>query len=289
MMQAVIVTELEKLAGKPLNQVFDLAAGTSVGSIVSGCIAAGVPAAKIIEFFTKWAPTIFSGSRWFLPRVFSAAKYNPQNLRTALYDVLGSRTLADCKPAIFTAIEVTTGRLAYFQTYGASSSTVDELVLGPDSGMPLVDAMMASSAAQSYFPGHPWKDYVFWDGGSSGFNCPDMLALVEARLLSSAGRPDLRMLSLGGGSTPWPYAGANMETPGLAKVAGATLEIAYSGPEAAQVWMARSFLGKGHYRLNPACAAYSIDDASENTLASLQSAARACLDDNPGTLPAFCG
>ncbi|MDE2096174.1 MAG: patatin-like phospholipase family protein [Patescibacteria group bacterium] len=274
-----------------LSPKFDLVAGTSVGSIVAGCVAAGVHPQAIIEFFTDLAPKIFSGD-WWIPihRLWRASKYPPDGLRAALTQVLGTRTLADCAvPFIATAFEMKTGRRAYFQSYGnvAVDADDDEIVIGPKSGMPLVDAMMASSAAQSYFPGHAWGGYLFWDGGSTGFNAPDMLALREAQLLANGGR--IKMLSIGNGDTPWPYMNQDMTDPPIGSVLKATIGIAYSGPEEGMVWLAQQELGPDYHRLNPVIADYAIDDAGVAVLADMQRAALAALAKRPEIIMEFGG
>lgn len=274
-MQATILNALP-------NAQWGLIAGTSVGSIVGGCKALDIDP---LPFFTKWAPTIFSNGRWLMPRLWSSAKYSAEPLRIALTEVVGDKTLADCKiPFIAVGFEMKTGRVAYFQSYGQSSTNGDEIVIGPDSKMPMVDVMMASSAAQSYFPGHSWGAYLFWDGGSSGLNVPDMLTISEAQEIFN---PGLQMLSIGNGKTPWPFAGKDMTNPGIATVAEATVSIAYSGPEDSQVWLARQTLGARYYRLDPAISDYAIDDASPDTLAAMQGAALAALKDQPAIVGVF--
>ena len=290
-MQAEIMAVLEEASGKPAWCQFDLMAGTSVGSIIAACLAVGIPAPEVVKFFTERAAGIFSGSWWIpLPRLWASAKYPATGLHDALVAILGTRTLADCKTDfIATAFEMKTGRTTYFQSYGVSRGDADELVIGPDSLMPLVDVCMASSAAQTYFPAHAWRQYIWWDGGSTGFNAPDMLALSECRSISPAGVLDLKMLSIGNGNTPWPWTTADQVNPGLLTVAGATARIAYSGPETAMVWLARQQLGPRHIRLNPVIPDFAIDDARWETLTAMQHAAHQCLDDQPGALPQFYG
>lgn len=282
-MQAVILDALEQKAGKPAWRLFDSVGGTSVGSIVGAAVALGVPAADIVKFFTASAPKIFSGGSWLLPRFWSSAKYSPDNLRAALLAVFGDKTLADCKiPFIATAMEMVSGRPVYFQSYHVPHESPDEIIITDAS---LVDVCMASSAAQSYFPAHRMGNLLFWDGGNTGFNAPDMLVLYEAPPRDLC--PDLAMLSIGNGHTPWPYAKDDLSNPGIATVADVTLDIAYSGPEAAMVWLARQQLGPNHYRLNPTIANYAIDDASTGTLAAMQNAALAEIQAHPEIISAF--
>ena len=271
------------------NPKFDMIAGTSIGSIVGGCYAAGIKADEITNFFTMSAPKIFMPT-WSallgLPRLWRSAKYKPDALREALQTIVGDLTLADVKtPFIATAFEMKTGRAVYFQSYGRTETDENEMVIGPDSNMPLVDVMIASSAAQSYFPGHQWEAYSFWDGGSTGFNAPDMLALTEAEQFSPLA--EIEMLSLGNGNTMWPYAGRNMGNPGIATVAAATFDIAYSGPENSMVWLAEHRIGSRHHRLDPDIPDYAIDDARPLSLATMQGAARAALADRPDIAASF--
>ena len=265
-------TILENMPFKP-----DLIAGTSVGSIVGGLLALAIAPDKITEFFLIQSPKIFSGGRWLFPRLWSSAKYSPDNLRTALSALVGNATLADCKTKfIATGFEMTTGRNAYFQSYGRSSSSGEEIVIGPDQGALMLDVMLASSAAQSYFPGHLIGDWLFWDGGNTGFNAPDMLALSEAKKFSNIS--EMSMLSLGNGLTPWPCSKQNMENPGIATVASTTFDIAYSGPESAMVWLAQQELGMNYRRINPLIPNYAIDDARPDVLATMIAAAQRQLE-----------
>ena len=258
------------------NPQFDLIAGTSVGSIVGGCYALGIDADTITKFFTQSAPKIFSNASWLLPRLFSSAKYSPDNLRNALLAVVGNAKLADCKTKfIATAFEMKTGRAVYFQSYGISNSDGNEIIIGPDSNVMLVDVMMASAAAQSYFPGHPVGQFLMWDGGSTGFNAPDMLAMTEAEQFAPLA--EIEMLSLGAGNTPWPYAKDDMTDPGIATIASVTFDIAYSGPESAMSWLAQHRLGDRYKRINPIIRAFEIDDASEATLLAMQKAAQLAI------------
>lgn len=279
-MQAVILTYLTKQ--------WDFVAGTSIGSIIGACIAIGVEPTDIEKFFTVSAPNIFKSGRWMIPRIWSSAKYSPDGLRSALIQILGNKTLADCKcKFIATAFDMKSGRLTYFQSYGNSSEDGDEIVIGPDSKMLLVDVCMASSAAQSYFPGHAWGKYLFWDGGSTGFNCPDMLAIEEATQFAQ--ESEMQMLSIGNGNTSWSYADKDMTNPGIVSVGEATIDMAYSGPENAMVWLAKRRLWNRHFRVNPVIPDYGIDDASDSTLSAMSTAASDELSHRPEVIAAFHG
>lgn len=275
--QAVALQDLEIKTGQPIWKLFDLFGGTSVGAINAGLNVAGLSAVEVNSFFDRFAPEIFRASPWkVLSRLWDSAKYDPAPLEHALKALLGERTLADCKSRfIATAVDMATGRNVYFQSYGVSTEDESEIVIAPDSGIMLWQVLRASSAAQSYFPGFVWRDCVFWDGGSTGCNAPDLLVIEEARQFCSADQ--MEMISLGAGRTAWPYSGRDLINPRLRVVLESTLQIAYAGPATTQVWLARRQLGARHHRFDPWLDGdFAIDDASKETLAALTAAAKAC-------------
>jgi len=279
--QAVALQGLEARTGKPVWQSFDLIGGTSVGAFNGGLAAVGLPASSVNDFFDQYAPAIFSMHWWqfSVSRLFNSAKYSPFPLEHALQELLGDKTLADCKTRfVATAVDMASGRNVYFQSYGISSEDSTEIIIAPDSGIKMWQVLRASSAAQSYFPGYVWRDKVFWDGGSTGCNAPDMLVFTEAYEQAMLG--EIKMLSLGAGRTAWPFKGADMVNPGIKTVLQATLEIAYACGETNEVWQAKTLLGKNHTRWNPDLPKdFAIDDASPATLAALALAAKSQFPD----------
>ncbi|HKJ73572.1 MAG TPA: patatin-like phospholipase family protein [Alphaproteobacteria bacterium] len=55
-----VLVELEKRAGRPLAQCFDLTAGTSIGGIIALCLAREITAARIRDAFLDNGTEIFS-------------------------------------------------------------------------------------------------------------------------------------------------------------------------------------------------------------------------------------
>ena len=273
MIAATSLAEQEKRLGVPTFQTYGMIGGTSVGSIIGAPLACGIPAEVVVNFFNVEAPKIFKQRLWRnLTRLTAAAKYDSGPLIDALKRMLGARTLADCKtPFICPAIDMRSGLPVYFQSWGQSYRDETEIVLGPESDTLLVDAIAASSAAQSYFQGHPVGNLLCWDGGSSGFNAPDNLMLTE--LVENNPIESISMVSLGAGETNWKYADCDMVNPSITTVLEATLAIAYGTPEITAVWMARKKLGDRYVRLNPFVADSAIDDASAENLAALEKSA----------------
>ncbi|MDE2102849.1 MAG: patatin-like phospholipase family protein [Patescibacteria group bacterium] len=247
-----------------LASMWDWIGGTSVGSIIGACVAIGLPAKDILAFFQQDAPVIFGSPRWWLQRLRGCYKYDAAALEAALQKHLGEHTLADCvTPFIATAIDMSTGRNVYFQSYGKSGADEDEIIIGPDSGWKLWEVCRASSAAQSYFPAFVKGGMVLWDGGFSGQNAPDLLLLDEVNDDRKAA-----MLSLGHGRLPWTVKGADMIRPSFKQVIAASLAMATGAPAQAAVWGAKRRLGTRHLRVDPPLARdYGIDDASGPTQA----------------------
>ncbi|MEO0969847.1 MAG: patatin-like phospholipase family protein, partial [Cyanobacteria bacterium J06639_18] len=56
---AQILSLIEKQIDQPLNEYFDLIAGTSTGSILAAAIATGIRSEKIVEFYRENSSLIF--------------------------------------------------------------------------------------------------------------------------------------------------------------------------------------------------------------------------------------
>jgi patatin-like phospholipase/acyl hydrolase len=61
---AVALAKLENTTGRPARETFSFVAGTSTGAITAAAIAAGVPAARMVEFYVDRARAIFAGSMY---------------------------------------------------------------------------------------------------------------------------------------------------------------------------------------------------------------------------------
>ena len=62
---AIVLASIEETVGKPCHEIFDLMSGCSTGSIIAGCLAAGVPASNIRDLYLKRGAQLFTPrSRW---------------------------------------------------------------------------------------------------------------------------------------------------------------------------------------------------------------------------------
>ena len=288
--QALTLQELEKRASKPCWQLFDIVAGTSVGSITGACIASGVPAATIVEFFTKYAPDIFSHSWIDHLEALDGPLYGAGKLEAALMATLGQRTLKDCKTRfIATAYDYATDRIVQFDSGKPSWRDKNLVVIGNDSPVQLWQICRASSAAQTYFSAYQLGDMVLLDGGNTSDNAPDMLALAEsfADWMTRFSQGSVKMLSLGSGDTRWNVNAARMISPSPIRAGLETIKIVFAAGEDAQVSKARKILGPNHYRLEPDLGdGIAIDDA-EGCLTKIPPAIAAMLAKNSATLDEF--
>lgn len=217
---AAVLAGLERRLSAPLAAHFDLIAGTSTGGIIAAALAAGEPAAKVVAFYSERGPRIFArpqGLRGLLAagpdlvlRNFGLdaptllyPRYASGELAAALREVFGDRTLRDVRLSrlLLPAVELTAGRAVVFSTPHRPN---------PDPAPSLVEAVLATTAAPTYFqPVAVGGAGVYVDGGLWATN-PALLAVVEAvRISESCRRPgtdrvftpaDVACLSIGTGA-----------------------------------------------------------------------------------------
>ncbi|NWQ40359.1 patatin-like phospholipase family protein [Bacillus sp. EB106-08-02-XG196] len=180
---AVILADFEEKYGK-LSKHFDLICGTSTGGIIALALAAGIPAKQIVNFYEEYGPKIFpykakSFRLWgkIKQTVFSS-KYPENNLREALTNVFGNKTLAECETNVLIPVSnITTGLPRIIKNDHSPNLTLDN-------GHKMVDVAMATTAAPTYFPiqsiltmSNP--EHQFVDGGLYANN-PSLHGIQEA-------------------------------------------------------------------------------------------------------------
>lgn len=176
-----------------ISKNFDLVVGTSTGSIVACAVAADVPPVMLYEFYRKNGPKIFP-TFWKriwskIGRIFSqglsSPKYDNQELKNVLYNVFGNKTLGELSiPTMITAYSLNSKKIKVFKSFKAE-----------DKDIKVVDAILASCAAPTYFPAYKIKGEYLIDGGVAANN-PSMVAISEALRNDEK---DLFVLSLGTG------------------------------------------------------------------------------------------
>jgi hypothetical protein len=193
---------IEEQLGRPLADHFDLIAGTSTGGIIAAALAFREPASRIEGFYRERGPLIFCrrnvalstrwkrcarwlGRRpadWMLGRLAPGidsdyllkSKYDGKVLRHALAEVFGSRPLGDSKSRLLIpSIDLTNGQTKVFKTRHLPHLHIDYRI-------PVVDVLMATTAAPTFFPHAQVQDgSAFVDGGLWANN-PTMVGIVES-------------------------------------------------------------------------------------------------------------
>lgn len=184
---ATILAEMEKRAGVPLATKFDLITGTSVGAALAAGIACEVPTDRLVSMFRNHGREIFSGKRPFFSawrhwpglRIFNfgvfSARYSETHLKRLLSasDLLGDTRFGQLKHRlVIPTINLSKGAPQFFKTPHNEKFYLDREVR-------VVDAVMASAAAPTFFPIYKFNDQRYADGGLVA-NAPGLTAYHEA-------------------------------------------------------------------------------------------------------------
>ena len=277
LMPALFLAELERRAGRPVHELFDLVAGTSVGGIIGASLCAGKGAEETCGFFTEDGPRIFHHTAFTELHVFEAPRYRAEPLEAALQGRLGETTMAGARTRLLVVAMDLVGDPApfFFKSYG-----------GETSSYPMWQACRATSAAQTYFPAYRYGGHCWWDGGIVA-NSPAMCAYADAVKLWGD-EEDYRMLSLGCGQKLELLDYEHLAEAGLLKVGAATLKLVLEGPSDAVDYQCRQVMGNGYYRVQPRLGrAVRLDDASPEAIGALRESAHACILEAGAILDAF--
>lgn len=193
--RGVIVTKalsmLEQEFKQPLHEVFRLAAGTSTGSIIAAGLASGLSADHLYQMYLQLGQEIFKKSyRTVLWPLFNH-RYDQLPLKKALQKYFGEKKLGDLWKAvpptdlIITAFDAVKNRTRFIKSYKSQYSN-----------WALVDAIMASTAAPTYFQS---IDGGLIDGGVGSYNNPCYLAAYEIQFVLSWKLEETTLLSIGTG------------------------------------------------------------------------------------------
>ncbi len=179
---------LEKDTTISLRQKADLIAGTSTGSIIAAALNIGMTPDEILDFYTSMSQEVFKAKEGFDQFLSLKAKYSSQNLQKALKYAFSSKGFDPQTPLnklpkqlVIPTVSLDEKQLKRWRTQ----------ILTSDSEMPLINAMMESTAAPTFFPSY--DDHV--DGGMAA-NDPSLVAYA----ISEGAKA---LLSFGTGYTPY--------------------------------------------------------------------------------------
>ncbi len=193
-----VLAEVERMLGRPLHEVFDLAYGVSTGSIITSMVALGAAVEPTIaDRYFELAPDVLGPllARWKTNALERHAEriYGDKTFEDFTMDVgIVATHLEYNRPMVFKRISK--------QAHGSIGSFL------PGFGLKISDAIMASCAAYPFLK-HKRIDMTIHgertalDGGFTANN-PTLFAIADALGPLGVAREDIRILSVGAGSYP---------------------------------------------------------------------------------------
>jgi patatin-like phospholipase/acyl hydrolase len=227
-----LLEELEHRLDRPLWEYFDLIAGTSTGSITATALSSGITMRQVRQFYEQHAAMIFHPRKPYSPqnllRViypwvrnfvqhrgqnpdnFFQSRYCPHSLTGAMEEGFGDMTLRDAKHCrlVVPAVNLSRGTTVVLRTPHLP-------IEDPSFDWRLVDVIVASSAAPTYFPHKRMPDGNDYVDGGLWANEPGVVALSEAVKIAVQCRrqtdapfdlQDVSMLSIGTGQATYSLA-----------------------------------------------------------------------------------
>lgn len=198
---AQMLTLLEKEIGRPIGEVFDCVAGTSIGGILALSLVQPDPqnpskpkrsAAESAQFLETEGPKVFEKTRAQMMQSMYGIReprYSNNNLSSAVTrefqeDKLSS-AIAD---TVITTYDLNTGKSFIFSHFKGNQN---------EPPFKMRDVGMGTAAAPIYFPSYSFHNLNLVDGGLVANN-PSLIAFIKARERIDPAR-DIFILSLGTG------------------------------------------------------------------------------------------
>jgi patatin-like phospholipase/acyl hydrolase len=266
---ALVLTELERRAGRRVFEMFDLIAGTSTGGILACALCAPdpLPASELVALYEDEGPKIFDRS--LFQRIKSAdgvldEKYDDDALDRALERFLGHKRLRESRPdLIVPAYDTALPGPYFFKTTRARAKPETD-------DFPLSVVARATSAAPTYFEPLEVGERALLDGGVFAVN-PAMSAFAE--VIKQVDAREVVLLSLGTGEHTRKRSFDEIKDWGVARWARPILDVVFDGVSDAVDHQLDHVLGAERYwRLQTelTLASDDLDDASEDNLAKLR-------------------
>jgi uncharacterized protein len=274
---AIVLTELERRAGRRAFELFDLIAGTSTGGILACALCAPdpLPASELVKLYEEEGPEIFDRS--LFQRIRSAEglldeKYDDAALDRALERFLGHKRLSETRPdLIVPSYDTALPGPYFFKTRKAREA--------PEDDFPLSLVARATSAAPTYFEAVESGERSLVDGGVFAAN-PAMCGLAEA--LNEVSPREVVLLSLGTGERTHRRPFDEIKNWGLAHWARPILDVVFDGASDTVHYQLDRVLGPERYwrlQVELTLATDHLDDASEDNLAKLRGHAEQLIDE----------
>jgi hypothetical protein len=164
------LAQLEAESGVPLYKQADLLGGISTGSIIAGCLACGVPASIINDFY-KGCKKYFQRN-WFPPFPLKPI-YKKQPLQDCIEELIGKHmVMGECKTRLMVgAVDLCSDDNVYFKSWRPEWKELK-----------VSEALVRSFSAAVYFGATsvPQEQRVYADGGEGNGNCPLLELILES-------------------------------------------------------------------------------------------------------------
>jgi patatin-like phospholipase/acyl hydrolase len=265
---AIVLTEIERRAGRQVFELFDLIAGTSTGGILACALAAPQPmhAARLVALYDEEGPKIFELS--LAQRIRSAGglldeKYDDAALDNALDRFLSDKRLSQTRPDLIVPTYDTAAPGPYFFKTTKAREDADE-------DFPLSVVARATSAAPTYFEPLEVGRRSLIDGGVFALN-PAMSAFAEVGGQSAGS--EIVLLSLGTGAHTRKRPFDEVKDWGLVEWARPLIDVVFDGSSDAVDYQLRQVLEDGVYlrlQVELSSASDALDDASADNLRKLR-------------------
>jgi patatin-like phospholipase/acyl hydrolase len=144
---------LHKKLGNKFFRHFDFVAGTSTLGLVSGLQVVGKSPKEIIDIYVEDLPEIFQ--KRFFGQLRGLSKYDNEYLKGLATELIGNVRLGDLnQKLIIPTVNASLSKQKIFKSYDPK-----------DQDYLLVDVLMATSAAPTFFPAYNIKGNWYKDGG----------------------------------------------------------------------------------------------------------------------------
>jgi hypothetical protein len=185
---------LEEHLGQPCRRIFQLAAGTSTGSIISAGIGAGLTGAQLRDLYVALGKVIFRKTLRSRLWLLTKYRYPHEPMAAVLREHVGDLKMGDFWGAeppmdvLMTTYDLAENRTRFIKSWKPEYQEWSA-----------VKAVLASSSVPTYFPAVEGR-YV--DGGVGSYANPCYPAAFEARYCLEWDPGETTLISLGTGRVP---------------------------------------------------------------------------------------
>lgn len=196
--QAHFLRHLENEVGQPLNNVFDMCIGTSIGSVSAAAASLGIPTIDALSIYDETSSRVFGRSpiaTKFAAIFRKGPLFDRKYLDSSISKFFSGRTFSDCRTGfVCTAGELSTFNHRIFSSFDVSSAQKNMLIS---------DAVLSSCSAPIFFKPFLKEDTqeYFVDGGLWA-NSPAFIGVNIANRQLGVPLAHIELVSIGTGSAP---------------------------------------------------------------------------------------